>query len=131
MNSMPRINNIPPRPFVPIEFGKQSQKTQGIESGASFKDVLMNQIQSTESVKFSKHALDRLQSRNINLSDEQIMRLERSVDLAESKGSKESLMLMDDVAMVVSVDNRTVVTCMDTGAMRDHIFTNIDSAAVV
>ena len=128
---MPRMNQIPPRPFVPVELEKNITQTQNVEKGKLFKDILANQIQSDSGLKFSKHALERMQSRNINFSQQQLERLEQRVNTADSKGAKDSLMFMDDVAMVVSVDNKTVVTCMDRSDLNDHVFTNIDSAAFV
>jgi flagellar operon protein len=131
--NMPQINHIPPRPFIPTQVERTvSQRPEpGQAPGASFKDVLQERLLKTESLKFSRHAVERMESRGISLSDEQLERIESVVDGAAGKGARESLILMDGVAMVVSIDNRTVITCMDQASMREHIFTNIDSAAVV
>ena len=83
-------------------------------------------------VKFSQHASQRLQTRNINLSNEQMNQLKSAVDKAAQKGARESLILMNnDLALVVSVTNRTVITAMDGSSIRDNVFTNIDSAVIV
>jgi flagellar operon protein len=95
----------------------------------NFRDVLKREI---NQVKFSQHALQRLESRNIKLDSEQMQRLQGAVDKAAQKGSRESLVLMDNtLAFVVSVRNRTVITAMDGTSIKDNVFTNIDSAIVM
>lgn len=85
----------------------------------------------TKSLTFSQHAQNRLSERGIDLSPEHIERLEQGLSKAESKGAKESLMLMEELAFVVSVKNRTVITAMETAGMSDQIVTNIDSAVLL
>jgi flagellar operon protein len=95
----------------------------------SFDQVLS---QTMGNVKFSQHATQRLQTRNINLSNDQMNQLKSAVDKAAQKGARESLILMNnDLALVVSVTNRTVITAMDGSSIRDNVFTNIDSAVIV
>lgn len=81
-------------------------------------------------LRFSAHAQTRLQSRKISIGDAQMARLQGAVDRAASKGSRDSLVLMDDLAMVVSVKNRTVVTVVDSENLKQNVFTNIDSAVI-
>lgn len=81
-------------------------------------------------VRWSSHAVDRLAQRRIAVSPEMQQRLQGAVDDLAAKGARESLVLMDGVALVVSVANRTVITAVGEDRMRDQIFTNIDSAAV-
>lgn len=94
--------------------------------GASFRDLL-NQQQ----LKFSHHAEQRLQQRGIQLMPDQLNRIANAVDQAAAKGAKDSLVLFRDIAMIVNVPNRTVVTALDGNSMKEHIFTQIDSAVVV
>jgi len=82
-------------------------------------------------LKFSRHASERLETRRINLSSEQIVRLEQGVNRAATKGARESLILLDDLALVVSVRNRTVVTAAARQELREKVFTNIDSAVLL
>jgi flagellar operon protein len=82
-------------------------------------------------LKVSSHAQTRLQSRNIDLDQSAWDRVMMGVDKAAAKGAKESLVLVDDVALVVSVKNRTVITAVDKASLKDNVFTNIDSAVVV
>lgn len=82
-------------------------------------------------VKFSNHAIDRMQSRGIYYSPEDIAKINDAVKRAAAKGSKDSLLLMKDSALIVSVKNNTVVTVMDQSALKENVFTNIDSTIVM
>jgi flagellar operon protein len=82
-------------------------------------------------LKVSGHAQTRFQSRNIDLGPAEWQRVLDGVDRAAQKGAKESLVLVDDVALVVSVRNRTVITAVDRAGLRENVFTNIDSAVIV
>ncbi len=88
-------------------------------------------LEQTQGVKFSQHAQDRLKARNINFSSDQLQQLEGAVTSVAQKGGKESLVMMGDAALVVSVKNRTVVTAMDRSQMKGNVFTNIDSAVII
>ena len=102
--------------------------------GFSFEEILHQKCDVTEEsseLKFSKHAAMRLEDRNINLSKDQSTRLENGVQKASEKGIKESLVIMDSLAFIVNVPNKTVVTAMDQGESSDNIFTNIDGAVIV
>lgn len=88
-------------------------------------------LEQTQGVKFSQHAQDRLKARNISFSSDQLQQLEGAVNSVAQKGGKESLVMMGDAALVVSVKNRTVVTAMDRSQMKGNVFTNIDSAVII
>ena len=101
-------------------------------SSQSFRSVLEAQRTATaQPLKFSAHAMQRLQSRNIHLSNDDIARMNVMADKAAEKGAKQSLFMLRDVAMVVSIKNRTVITAVDGDSMRENVFTNIDSAAII
>ena len=85
----------------------------------------------TEPLKFSAHAMQRLQSRNISLTSDDVTRMNAMADKAAAKGAKNSLFIVRDTAMIVSIKNRTVVTAVDSDSMKDNVFTNIDSAAII
>jgi flagellar operon protein len=85
----------------------------------------------SDRLKVSGHAQTRLASRNIELGKEEWDRVLGGVDKAAQKGAKESLVMLDDIALVVSVRNRTVITAMDRENLRNNVFTNIDSAVIV
>ena len=85
----------------------------------------------SEPLKFSAHAMQRLQSRNISLTSDDVTRMNAMADKAAAKGAKNSLFIVRDVAMVVSIKNRTVITAVDSDSMKENVFTNIDSAAII
>jgi len=99
-------------------------------SDSPFAQVLDQKLP-TQGVKFSQHAQDRLKARNINLTTNDLARLEGAVNSVAQKGGKESLVMMGDAALVVSIRNRTVVTAMDRTQMQGNVFTNIDSAVII
>ncbi len=100
----------------------------------SFQQILKQaseQTVQTEGVTFSKHANERLSSRNINLNANQMERLNKGVMQAKEKSINESLVMMDNIAFIVNVKNNTVVTAMDQTTNDSNIFTNIDGAVIV
>jgi len=120
---MAEINGISV-PFIPISHSNDvpSGKTQaGYESFSSIFE------QELDKIKFSNHALKRLESRNIQLDDQDMNKIKNAVSKAEQKGSKESLVMMNDTAYIVNIPNRTVVTAMPVGDSSENVFTNIDS----
>ena len=82
-------------------------------------------------LKFTKHADARLEQRDIRLTDEQMIRLEEGTKKAYSKGIKESLVLVDNLAFIVNTDKKTVITAIDQNSSDDNIYTNIDGAVVM
>lgn len=105
---------------------------QNIGTGLSFQEVLSRtteQNQVTE-LKFSKHAAGRLIDRNIELSEAQMERLQEGAKNAGQKGIKDSLVIVDELAFIVNVPNKTVVTALDSTEAGGNIFTNIDGAVI-
>jgi flagellar operon protein len=99
------------------------------KSELSFQDILSSASEkSTQGLKFSKHANARLATRNINLSEDQMERLESGTTKAREKGIRESLVMVDDLAFIVNIKNNTVVTAL--GDSTDSVFTNIDGAVI-
>ncbi len=81
-------------------------------------------------MKFSKHASNRLSDRNIELTQDQMDRLNNARNQANAKGINESLILVDQLAFIVNVKTSTVVTAMDSQETGSNIFTNIDGAVI-
>ena len=107
--------------------GTATKKAAG--AAGSFEAVLQGQMQE---LHFSQHAQQRLQSRNIKLSVEQIGKLNDAVEKAAAKGAKETLVLMENkLAFLVGVKNKTVITAVDGASIKENVFTNIDSAVIV
>lgn len=98
---------------------------------SSFKEMFSEHLAENRGVTFSKHASQRLFSRGIKLSDAELDRVAKAVNQAEAKGSKETLLLADDYALVVSIKDRTVVTAFDRDNLRDGVVTAIDSAVLL
>lgn len=111
-----------------IQSGNSIQSTS--KPSINFEDLLKKQIFDNTEVKFSKHAESRLETRNINLTDEQKIKLNEAVNKANSKDVKDSLVLVDDIAFVVNVKDKTVVTVMNKDEMKENVFSNIDGAVI-
>jgi len=117
-------------PFVPIGGvdGLRSTPQVSTPQGKSFDEVLRGEL---DRIKFSNHAQTRLESRNIQLSSSDVKQIADAVDQASQKGSRDSLVIMKNVAFVVNVKNRTVVTAVDNENLNQNVFTNIDSAVLI
>ena len=142
VNGLDRIQNLIPTKTADIKISEG-------EGQASFKETLGEALktndvqkaglqpkialQKTEmpQLKFSNHAIERMQSRGISYSPQDLTRLGEAVQKAAAKGSKDTLVLMDQSALIVSVKNNTVVTVMDKNALKENVFTNIDSTIVM
>ena len=113
-------------------------RPRGIETrenaaGLTFREVLQQssaQKAETGELKFSKHALSRLSDRNITLDTEQLERLQAGAEKAGEKGIRDSLVMVDRLAFIVNIPNRTVVTAMDSTATEENICTNINGAVI-
>lgn len=97
----------------------------------SFSDILGDKIKQGRDIKFSGHAMRRIDERRINISNLDLSRLESGIERVERKGARNSLILIDDTAYIVSVRNKTVVTALTKEAALGNVFTNIDSVAIV
>jgi len=124
------INNL--QSIQPVQGPTAPQTGARTTAGAlSFGQVLDQKLDQDSELKFSAHAQQRLSNRNINLTADDLVRLKQGLSQAAAKGSKESLLLKDGVAFVVSVKNNTVITAVDAGSMKGNVFTNIDSGVIV
>jgi len=138
------MNHIATGSFTSIEQATSSIKRNCAAgknknaSGALFQEIFEQRKSITEAVseteaavRFSKHADTRLRQRDIQLTDEQILRLNEGTKKASLKGIKESLVLLDDLAFIVNTENKTVVTAMSQSANDENIYTNIDGAVII
>lgn len=128
--------NISNNQFLSIEqlqeqYLKQQKKIQPVKTsgGFSFEEIL--QKQQTGEIKFSKHAANRLNDRNIELTSEQLERLSDGTRKAGEKGIRESLVLVDELAFIVNTGSNTVITAMDQAETKENIFTNIDGTVII
>ena len=107
----------------------QLQRRSTCADGNNFAEVL-NQNASTQSLKFSNHAQKRLQARDIQLTDDGLDRLAKAVEKADKRGGRESLVLMDELAFIVNVKDKLVVTAMGSKERGEGVFTQIDSVVL-
>lgn len=112
----------------PLETVKKSGQS-GKSAEVSFAEVLRQQTEA-QSLRFSAHAEKRMRDRNIRLSAAELARLQDAVARAKAKGARESLVMMENAAFVVSVKNQMVITAVDRESMKQSVFTNIDSAVI-
>jgi flagellar operon protein len=113
---------------------QQKIGTDNKSTGTNFDEILQKQIDATDkkvSVKFSKHAANRLSDRNIELTDEQLERLNDGTRKAGEKGIKDSLVMIDQLAFIVNTKSNTVITAMDQSQTDENIYTNIDGAVII
>ena len=108
---------------------KQGGTNSQITNGRSFQDILNEQL--NQRISFSKHANQRTEERNIQISESDLNRLEDACDRAQQKGIKDALIVMEDSAFIVNALNKTVITVVDKNEMKSNIFTNIDGAVFI
>ena len=96
----------------------------------TFSEVLKARLEREIGIKFSAHAVERLRERDVTLKGDDIDRLATAFAKAEEKGVSDSLILLDNVAFIVSIRNNTVVTVMLGDNIKESVFTNIDSAVI-
>ena len=125
-----RINGRFFTPVVPSE-SKSTGANGSPPKESSFAKILGARQAQLSKLKFSAHAQQRMRSRSLTLSTGQLNQISEAVDKASAKGAKNSLVLMKDMAFIVSVENRTVITAIDGANVKDNVFTRIDSAVLL
>ena len=108
---------------------KRPQEAKGSDS--AFKELLEQRIKEESQVSFSKHAIERVVERGVNVSSENIGRLNEGIRMAEEKGLKEPLILLGSTAFVVNVRNNKVVTVVNEDSLKGTVFTNIDGTVMI
>ena len=111
-------------PFIPIVQNEDFGPSRIKENGNNFDSIFKTEL---DKLKFSSHAAKRIEARNIELDEGTINKLQTAVEKAEAKGSKDSLVMLDDNAFIVNIPNRTVITALAKSDSKENIFTNIDS----
>ena len=113
----------------------QTRGNQGADKTGlpAFDQVLQDKLEATatDGVKFSKHAMQRIESRNIQMDDSEKQKVDDAVKKAKEKGSRESLFIGANYALIVNIKNNTVVTAMDKEQMSENVVTNIDSTVIL
>ena len=106
---------------------QQKNDTQGVNFG----QMLKEQIQNDEQLKFSKHAMNRISQRGINIEPELMQQVSDAVDNAQEKGITDALILGNNNAFIVNVPTRTVITTMNSNEMKENVITNIDGTVLL
>ena len=114
---------------TPWEAGKG--KAQKETDSSPFKELLEQKLNEESEVSFSKHAVERVVERGVDVSSENLERLNQGVKLAEEKGLKEPLILLDSTAFVVKVKNNKVITVVHEDGLKGAVFTNIDGTVMI
>lgn len=115
--------------------GKQRSNNAPVQNNTvTFEQVLFqaqNKAEKNGELKFSKHADARLAERDIQLTKDQMLRLNEGADKASAKGIKDSLVILDNFAFIVNTRSKTVITAMNQNYEEENIYTNIDGAVIV
>lgn len=127
MSDKMKIGHLFPINTTPLHHDKSSKTNIGrTPQSTEFRDLLESKV-----LKFSHHAEVRMEQRGIKLHPESLSQIMKAVDDAALKGAKDSLIVFKDIAMIVNVPSRTVVTAMDGKQMKSNVFTQIDSAIIL
>ena len=109
--------------------GQPSSGTPPSTDGSSFRDVL-SAAADERSLQFSEHALKRVDQRQISLDGDQLDRLSKAMDTLSQRGSRQSLVMLDQVAYVVHPPSHTVVTAVQPDQSKERVFSQIDSVVI-
>lgn len=125
MNESIKVGHLYPMGVTPGTISSTKKSNESSDQ-LKFSDVLQGEM-----LKFSQHAEKRMQERGIKLPSEGLSQISDAVDSAAQKGAKDSLIVYRDIAMIVNVPTRTVVTALDGGQLKSNVFTQIDSAIIL
>jgi len=104
---------------------------QSQEQGSSFSEILAERIKASTGVNFSKHAIERVTQRNVDIDSERMERLSEGIRLASQKGLGEALILVDQAAFIVNAKNNTVITAVSGEDLKGNVFSNINGAVII
>ena len=113
---------------IPEGSGKRAVRDT---SQGEFEKLLDREINKAGDLKFSAHVIKRMGDRSIEFTENEIAKISRAVDKAEGKGIRESLVVMNDVSLIISIKNKTVITAVDNKSMKENVITNIDGAVFI
>ncbi|MEG0978672.1 MAG: TIGR02530 family flagellar biosynthesis protein [Oscillospiraceae bacterium] len=119
---------------TPLVSNNNNNKAQAskTEAGEDFKSVLQKELQkNAQGLNFSKHAMQRINERQIEIEPKMLEQMTNAVEHAEEKGIKDALILGEQAAFIVNVPSKTVITTMNNQEMRENIITNIDGTVLL
>lgn len=124
--------NLHKQPIIPLNHNVNKQKKQTQIEKTPFQEIFQSQINKhDQQLKFSAHAQKRMEQNGLEFNAEQVEKIAGAIQAVSQKGGKESLILTDKAALVVSVTNSTVITVIENERMKENVFTNIDSAVII
>lgn len=124
-----RINiNQPIRPLKKNNNDNRNSNVNKNGKNKPFKEVFNEAVQKKHELSFSKHAKKRVNSRSIPFTEVEMQKLQSGTEKARAKGARDSLIMVNNTAYIVSVENNKVITAVDEESMNENVFTNIDSA---
>lgn len=125
-----RVINGQAYPIGNFKLPNESLSERSVNSKSNFNEILQDEIKRNESsYTLSKHAADRL--KEIKFTEADMKAIGKGFKIAEEKGSKNSVMIYKDVALIASIENKTVITAIEKERAKDNIYTNIDSVVIL
>lgn len=123
------FRSIQTHPLTTKQF--QSKKKLNQVNGNPFSLHLQQVLHENQKLTISKHAKERLHQRDIQITDNRWQQIEEKINEAKKLGIKDSLVLLENAALIVSAKNNTVITAMDRQEAMSQIFTNINGTIVL
>jgi flagellar operon protein len=120
---LPQLQKAPQAP--------SAEETGGARGKLSFREALEAQLQKNSKLSFSKHAVNRVVERNLELSEDSLSRLNEGARLAGEKKLEEPLILVDRTAFLVNLKHNKVITTVDANELKGNVFTNIDGTVII
>lgn len=111
--------------------GLKNKTNNDIKEQSPFNKILDKQINKEDCFTISSHAAQRLSIRNVEFNDDDMKKINKGINMADSKGAKQSLILYKDMALITSIKNRTVITALDKNQSEGNVITNIDSVVMI
>ncbi|MCF0148159.1 MAG: flagellar biosynthesis protein [Clostridium sp.] len=125
-----RVINGQAYPIGNFKLPNEGLREKSVNMKSNFDEILKDEIKRNESsYTLSKHAADRL--KEIKFTEADMKEIGKGFKIAEEKGSKNSVMIYKDVALIASIENKTVITAIEKERAKDNIYTNIDSVVIL
>jgi len=120
------------RPVVPgvADSAAKAASVKAPASSTAFQQILEQTRKEEKEVIFSAHARSRLEQRKIKFGQEDLQKITEAMDKAAAKGARSPLLLYNNIALLASVPNRTIITAVDGAVEKEQIYTHIDSAVI-
>lgn len=115
--------------FEHINNNQNNLNVKSTKEDKSFRDVLKDVKNQKEGFTVSKHAAQRLNE--INFTKDDMNKIEKGFQIAKEKNSKNTVMIYKDIALIASVENKTLITAVEKERAKENIFTNVDSVVIL